>query len=187
MESRTKSRWTIHDEDTIQNRSRKLAREEKKQSKAASLNKLKKDSVNFITSQYQQLTDSSKANSDLQSRPAKRRRVTPELETPSVEEQPLAKPLRFPALQWQTCRSVEQFEKLNDIAEGAYGWVTRARETATGEIVVLKRFKMDMTNDGVPVTGLREIQTLRGCDHPNILNLREVVVGEDTSKVEKSV
>lgn len=82
---------------------------------------------------------------------------------------------------------MEDYEKLNDIEEGAYGWVSRAKDTVTGKVVALKRLKMDNANDGIPVTGLREIQTLMDCEHPNIVALREVVVGEDTSKIEKYV
>jgi cell division cycle 2-like protein len=76
---------------------------------------------------------------------------------------------------------VDNFEKLNHIEEGSYGWVSRARETATGEIVALKKLKMDNSNDGFPVTGLREIQTLMDSRHEHIVKLREVVMG-DTMK-----
>ena len=83
---------------------------------------------------------------------------------------------------------MEEYEKLNDIEEGAYGWVSRAKDTATGKIVALKRLKMEgSTTEGVPVTGLREIQTLMGCEHENIVRLREVVVGEERSRIEKYV
>ena len=82
---------------------------------------------------------------------------------------------------------MEDYDKLNDIEEGAYGWVSRAKDSRTGKVVALKRLKMENANDGVPVTGLREIQTLMDCDHENIVRLREVVVGEDTSKIEKYV
>ncbi|KAI9875544.1 MAG: hypothetical protein M1823_007452, partial [Watsoniomyces obsoletus] len=42
---------------------------------------------------------------------------------------------------------------------------------------------MDNTSDGFPVTALREIQTLRACSHPNVVSLREVVVGDALSDV----
>ena len=57
---------------------------------------------------------------------------------------------------------------------------------ATGKIVALKRLKIDPKDrSGLPVTGLREIQILRDCDHRNVVRLKEVVVGEDTRKIEK--
>ena len=126
-------------------------------------------------------------HTELSSRPSKRRKLSPEpLDSRgALEDLPPAKLLRFPAPEWHKCRSVEDYEKLNDIEEGAYGWVSRARDTATGKVVALKRLKMDNAHDGIPVTGLREIQTLMDCEHQNIVKLKEVVVGEDTSKIEK--
>ena len=73
---------------------------------------------------------------------------------------------------------MDNFEKLNHIEEGSYGWVSRARENATGEVVALKKLKMEPANDGFPVTGLREIQTLMACHHEGIVGLREVVMGD---------
>ena len=52
--------------------------------------------------------------------------------------------------------------------------------------MALKRLKIDKTDrGGVPVTGLREIQILKDCKHRNVVGLREVVVGDDTTKIEK--
>ncbi|KUI60547.1 Serine/threonine-protein kinase ppk23 [Cytospora mali] len=82
-------------------------------------------------------------------------------------------------------RSVENYDKLNDIEEGAYGWVARAKEIATGKVVALKRLKIEANDrNGLPVTGIREIQILKDCHHKNIVKLQEVVVGEDTSRIE---
>ncbi|KUI65269.1 Serine/threonine-protein kinase ppk23 [Cytospora mali] len=82
-------------------------------------------------------------------------------------------------------RSVENYDKLNDIEEGAYGWVARAKEIATGKVVALKRLKIEANDrNGLPVTGIREIQILKDCNHKNIVKLQEVVVGEDTSRIE---
>ena len=82
-----------------------------------------------------------------------------------------------PAREWGPCRFIDDFERLNHIEEGSYGWVSRAREIATGEVVALKKLKMDNLNDGFPVTALREIQTLKESKHRHIVGLREVVVG----------
>lgn len=41
----------------------------------------------------------------------------------------------------------------------------------------MKKIKMDQENDGFPVTSVREIILLRELDHPNVVKLREVVVG----------
>ncbi|MCJ8734545.1 hypothetical protein PDJAM_G00236440 [Pangasius djambal] len=75
------------------------------------------------------------------------------------------------------CRSVKEFEKLNRIGEGTYGIVYRARDTRTHEIVALKKVRMDNEKDGIPISSLREITLLLRLRHPNIVELKEVVVG----------
>ncbi|XP_035680341.1 cyclin-dependent kinase 10-like isoform X1 [Branchiostoma floridae] len=75
------------------------------------------------------------------------------------------------------CRSVQEFEKLNRLGEGTYGIVYRARDTRSGEIVALKKMRMDREKDGLPISGLREITLLLNVTHRNIVDLKEVVVG----------
>ncbi|KAH6698987.1 kinase-like domain-containing protein [Leptodontidium sp. MPI-SDFR-AT-0119] len=207
MSSKMKSRWADEEEDAAAEIQRKREKEEKKRAKAEKQRKADEEAAARLLRQQQQQADEAAAaksqdqeqeqgqtqgqQSELSSRPAKRRRISPsrgtgEAESKEVQEvegEP-AQLLRFPAPQWKKCRSVEDYEKLNDIEEGAYGWVSRARDTRTGEVVALKRLKMENAQDGIPVTGLREIQTLRDCRHANIVGLREVVVGEDTRKIE---
>ncbi|XP_029009128.1 cyclin-dependent kinase 10 [Betta splendens] len=76
-----------------------------------------------------------------------------------------------------SCRSVREFEKLNRIGEGTYGIVYRARDTKSDEIVALKKVRMDNEKDGIPISSLREITLLLRLRHPNIVELKEVVVG----------
>ncbi|ROI16371.1 Cyclin-dependent kinase 10 [Anabarilius grahami] len=75
------------------------------------------------------------------------------------------------------CRSVKEYEKMNRIGEGTYGIVYRARDTRTNEIVALKKVRMDKEKDGIPISSLREINLLIRLRHPNIVELKEVVVG----------
>ncbi|XP_039186821.1 cyclin-dependent kinase 10 isoform X2 [Crotalus tigris] len=81
------------------------------------------------------------------------------------------------------CRSVKEFEKLNRIGEGTYGIVYRARDTQTGEIVALKKVRMDKEKDGIPISSLREITLLLKLQHPNIVELKEVVVGNHLESI----
>lgn len=183
-----KSRWADDEEDAALEAQLKREKEDKKRQKAEKQRKAD-EAAAALALKHQQAQDDAEAQSaELSSRPSKRRKLSPEPEAAAVKEElPPAKLLRFPGGEWKKCRSVEDYEKLNDIEEGAYGWVSRAKDTVTGRVVALKRLKMDNANDGIPVTGLREIQTLMDCEHPNIVALREVVVGEDTSKIEKYV
>ncbi|KAI8914576.1 putative cell division cycle 2 [Gorgonomyces haynaldii] len=75
----------------------------------------------------------------------------------------------------ESCDSVEKYEKLNRIEEGSYGVVYRARNTETGEIVALKRLKLENEKNGFPITSLREIHTLKLCVHPHIVQVKEIV------------
>jgi len=183
-----KSRWADDEEDAALEAQLKREKEDKKRQKAEKQRKADEAAAALALKQQQAQAEAEAQSAELSSRPSKRRKLSPEPEEAAVKEElPPAKLLRFPGGEWKKCRSVEDYEKLNDIEEGAYGWVSRAKDTATGKIVALKRLKMDNANDGIPVTGLREIQTLMDCEHPNIVALREVVVGEDTSKIEKYV
>ena len=187
MSSKTKSRWADDEEDAALEAQRKKEKEEKKRLKAEKQRKPDEAAAQALIAQQvsAEPADSESYQKDLSSRPMKRRKLSPEIEPAEKEELPPAKLLRFPAGGWKKCRSVEEYEKLNDIEEGAYGWVSRAKDMATGKVVALKRLKMDNVQDGIPVTGLREIQTLMDCEHPNIVALQEVVVGDETSKIEK--
>lgn len=90
-------------------------------------------------------------------------------------------PNYFPGI--QGCRSVEEFQCLNRIEEGTYGVVYRARDKRTEEIVALKRLKMEKEKEGFPITSLREINTLLKGQHPNIVTVREIVVGSNMDKI----
>ena len=177
-----KSRWSNDEEDDALEAQRKREKESKRQAKAEK--QRRQDGGPFQGRQEATVNGSTKSPAQKSGpvtedseRPAKRRRVSSEPEGPVVGKPPVAL-LRFPSLEWGPCRHVDNFEKLNHIEEGSYGWVSRAKEIATGEVVALKKLKMDNANDGFPVTGLREIQTLMASKHTNIVALREVVMGD---------
>ncbi|KAF7436972.1 hypothetical protein PC9H_003806 [Pleurotus ostreatus] len=80
-------------------------------------------------------------------------------------------------------RSVYSYERLNQIEEGSYGIVFRARDKQTGDIVALKKLKLDEEKNGFPITALREINALMTCRHDNVVGIREVVVGDTLTQV----
>jgi len=82
-----------------------------------------------------------------------------------------------------SCRSVNEFEKLNHIDEGTYGVVFRARDKRSGEVKALKKVKMEKEREGFPMTSLREINILLSFKHPNIVNVSEVVVGNSLDSI----
>ena len=72
---------------------------------------------------------------------------------------------------------------MNKVEEGTYGVVYRAMERKTKEIVALKRLKMEKEKEGFPITSLREINTLLISQHPNVVTVREIVVGSDMDRI----
>ncbi|KAH7915395.1 Pkinase-domain-containing protein [Hygrophoropsis aurantiaca] len=83
----------------------------------------------------------------------------------------------------QPARSVYCYERLNQIEEGSYGVVFRAKDKETGDIVALKKLKLDEEKHGFPITALREINALMSCRHENVVHIREVVVGDTLTQV----
>ncbi|ESN90086.1 hypothetical protein HELRODRAFT_186224 [Helobdella robusta] len=81
------------------------------------------------------------------------------------------------------CRDVSSFEKLNRIGEGTYGIVYRAMDRDSGEIVALKKMRMEQEKEGFPVSGLREVNILLNLRHRNIVQLKEIVVGKHLDSI----
>lgn len=167
-----KSRWADTEEDAALDAKIKQQKEEKRRKKAEKARKLE-----------QQQQDAAATEQEQNDRPAKRQRISNEATTQDDDQPP--KLLRFDGGSFAPSRSVQKYDKLNDIEEGTYGWVSRAKSD-TGKVVALKRLKFEPAErGGLPVTGLREIQILKDCKHRNVVELLEVVVGDKTSKPDK--
>lgn len=187
MTGKPVSRWANAKEDAELDAKLKREKEEKKRRKQEKL-------AAKLEAERQQAAAAN--DHDNEDRPSKRRKLTPDPTTNSTtakangdDSGPPAKLLRFDRGGWGMARNVEEeYDKLNDIEEGTYGWVARATERRTGNIVALKRLKLD-ANDrgGLPVTGLREIQILKDCRHRNVVELKEVVIGDKLDKLDKYV
>eukprot|EP01119_Soliformovum_irregulare_P000618 TRINITY_DN1043_c0_g1_i1.p1 TRINITY_DN1043_c0_g1~~TRINITY_DN1043_c0_g1_i1.p1 ORF type:complete len:533 (+),score=113.24 TRINITY_DN1043_c0_g1_i1:905-2503(+) len=85
-----------------------------------------------------------------------------------------------PSIPWGS-RTVEAFEKKQQIGEGTYGKVYMAIDRETKETVALKKVRMENEKDGFPITAIREIKILKQLVHENVVQLKEIV----TSKEEK--
>ncbi|KAG9152480.1 hypothetical protein Leryth_016412 [Lithospermum erythrorhizon] len=57
-----------------------------------------------------------------------------------------------------------------------------AREIQTGEIVALKKIRMDNEREGFPITAIREIKILKKLHHENVIDLKEIVTSPDGNK-----
>ncbi|OAA44879.1 cyclin-dependent kinase G-1 [Metarhizium rileyi] len=193
MASKGQSRWADTEEDAKLDAKLKQERDEKRRKKAEKARKteMEKHTGGAASPRGPDLS----RDDDDAVRPSKRRRVSPKAGETRTQEGTGAndpKPIKLLRLDdmgtWGQSRSVENYDKLNDIEEGTYGWVARGTERATGKIVALKRLKLEPSDrNGLPVTGLREIQILHDCKHRNIVRLEEVVVGEDTNRLDNSI
>jgi hypothetical protein len=83
------------------------------------------------------------------------------------------------------CRSVNCYQRLNFIDQGTYGMVFKARDVETGEVFALKQIKFgpEANKVGFPITALREVNILLALQHPNIIRVKEMVVGSSIDKI----
>ena len=72
----------------------------------------------------------------------------------------------------QTGVKMEDFVKIEKIGEGTYGVVFKGRNKKTGEIVAMKKIRLESEDEGVPSTAIREISLLKELQHPNIVCLQ---------------
>eukprot|EP01017_Pseudomicrothorax_dubius_P049901 TRINITY_DN934_c0_g5_i3.p1 TRINITY_DN934_c0_g5~~TRINITY_DN934_c0_g5_i3.p1 ORF type:complete len:329 (+),score=105.05 TRINITY_DN934_c0_g5_i3:117-1103(+) len=72
----------------------------------------------------------------------------------------------------------ERYTKLEKIGEGTYGVVYKAKDKNTGDIIALKKIRLEHEDEGVPSTAIREISLLKELQHPNVVKLRDIVHGD---------
>lgn len=70
---------------------------------------------------------------------------------------------------------MERYQKLEKIGEGTYGVVYKAKDRVTGQIIALKRIRLEAEDEGIPSTAIREISLLKELRHTNIVRLYDVV------------
>ncbi|VDN01178.1 unnamed protein product [Thelazia callipaeda] len=83
------------------------------------------------------------------------------------------------------CRSINDFRKLNLIGEGTYGIVYRGQDKKSGEIIALKKVRMNEKSEetGISMSTIREIHLLMNLHHKNIVSLKEVAVGQNLTSI----
>mmetsp|Transcript_14799 Transcript_14799/g.41237 ORF Transcript_14799/g.41237 Transcript_14799/m.41237 type:complete len:1181 (+) Transcript_14799:176-3718(+) len=73
-------------------------------------------------------------------------------------------------------RTIAHYERIEQIGEGTYGQVYRARCKDTNEIVAMKKIRVHHgAHWGMPPTVIREIKILKSLVHPNLVRMVEVV------------
>ncbi|XP_011301835.1 cyclin-dependent kinase 1 [Fopius arisanus] len=73
---------------------------------------------------------------------------------------------------------MDNFMKVEKIGEGTYGVVYKGKHKKTGEIVAMKKIRLESDDEGIPSTAIREISLLKELKHPNIVGLIDVLMEE---------
>ncbi|KAL7514158.1 hypothetical protein ACHAXN_013260 [Cyclotella atomus] len=84
-------------------------------------------------------------------------------------------------------RDVTVFQRRQQVGEGTYGSVFVGADKKTGEVVALKRINTEEEENGFPLTAIREIKILKALNHPNVVQLKEIVTSKDSGDIPKNV
>ncbi|CAJ1927048.1 unnamed protein product [Sphenostylis stenocarpa] len=80
-------------------------------------------------------------------------------------------------------RRADSFEKLDQIGQGAYSSVHKARDLETGKIVALKKVRFSSADVESVRFMAREIYILRQLDHPNVMKLEGLVTSRTSTSL----
>jgi len=73
-----------------------------------------------------------------------------------------------------------KYKKLEKIGEGTYGVVYKAKDKRKNILVALKKIRLESEDEGTPSTAVREVSILKQLQHPNIVQLYEVIHTESS-------
>ena len=73
-------------------------------------------------------------------------------------------------------RSGPVYDIVQQVGEGTYGKVYKARNNITAEHVALKKLRLETEREGFPITAMREIKLLQSFNHENVVGLLEMMV-----------
>jgi cyclin-dependent kinase 12/13 len=83
--------------------------------------------------------------------------------------------------------SLATYGDLEQVGEGTYGYVFRARDKRTAETVALKRLIVHKESQGFPLCSIREIKFLKSLQHKNIVRLKDIVTSKGCEHMEVTV
>jgi len=70
---------------------------------------------------------------------------------------------------------MDRYQKIEKVGEGTYGVVYKAKDIGSGQIVALKKIRLEAEDEGVPSTAIREISLLKELKDDNIVRLLDIV------------
>ncbi|XP_023575260.1 cyclin-dependent kinase 1-like [Octodon degus] len=72
--------------------------------------------------------------------------------------------------------TMEEYTKIEKIGEGTYGVVYKGRHKTTGQVLAMKRIRLESEEEGIPSTAIWKISLLKELRHPNIVSLQDVLM-----------
>lgn len=72
--------------------------------------------------------------------------------------------------------SATRFKEKERLGKGTYGEVYKALDMKYNTIIALKKVFIQNEDEGIPSTVLREISLIKGISHPNIVELKDVII-----------
>ncbi|GJQ76629.1 Cdk4 [Trypoxylus dichotomus] len=86
----------------------------------------------------------------------------------------------------EECVNIQnKYEEINQIGSGAYGTVFKGKNKKNNTVVALKKVRIPITDDGVPLSTIREVGLLKHIGtyhHPNIVQILDVCHGKRLEK-----
>lgn len=83
--------------------------------------------------------------------------------------------------------SLACYDQLDQVGEGTYGYVFKARDKRSNTSVALKRLIIHREAVGFPLCAVREIKFLKSLQHKNIVQLRDICTSKGSEHLEVSV
>jgi len=70
---------------------------------------------------------------------------------------------------------MDRYQKIEKVGEGTYGVVYKAKDMSSGQVVALKKIRLEAEDEGVPSTAIREISLLKELKDDNVVRLLDIV------------
>ncbi|XP_029782762.1 cyclin-dependent kinase 1-like isoform X2 [Suricata suricatta] len=71
---------------------------------------------------------------------------------------------------------MEDYTKLEKVGEDTYGVVYKGGHKTTGQVVAMKKTRLESEVEGVSNTVIWEVSLLKELHHPNIVSLQDVLM-----------
>jgi serine/threonine protein kinase len=79
--------------------------------------------------------------------------------------------------------SGKNFIGLEKLGKGTFGSVYKVHNLDSNLLYAIKKIKLDVDREGIPSTVLREISILKSSNHPNVVKIENIAIGNKTIEI----